>query len=109
FFYQSIRRHTRSKRDWSSDVCSSDLQILRAVLQNRLQHIGVKLGSGFAIGRGRRRWQRFTLYRAGRLNASHHFLATAISVENLTEESPKCPGACKHTTPAEILILTLLQ
>src|SRR5699024_11779243 len=22
------RRHTRSKRDWSSDVCSSDLQIL---------------------------------------------------------------------------------
>src|SRR5699024_12022911 len=22
------RRHTRSKRDWSSDVCSSDLQVL---------------------------------------------------------------------------------
>src|SRR5699024_11860114 len=24
-FYSSRRRHTRSKRDWSSDVCSSDL------------------------------------------------------------------------------------
>src|SRR6266513_3881643 len=26
FFFSSRRRHTRSKRDWSSDVCSSDLQ-----------------------------------------------------------------------------------
>src|SRR5699024_11931764 len=25
FFFSSRRRHTRSKRDWSSDVCSSDL------------------------------------------------------------------------------------
>src|SRR5699024_11590113 len=26
FFFSSRRRHTISKRDWSSDVCSSDLQ-----------------------------------------------------------------------------------
>src|SRR6266403_1483064 len=26
FFFSSRRRHTRSLRDWSSDVCSSDLQ-----------------------------------------------------------------------------------
>src|SRR5699024_11373182 len=25
YFFSSRRRHTRSKRDWSSDVCSSDL------------------------------------------------------------------------------------
>src|SRR5204862_6035466 len=25
FFFSSRRRHTRSLRDWSSDVCSSDL------------------------------------------------------------------------------------
>src|SRR5699024_11247815 len=25
FFFASRRRHTMSKRDWSSDVCSSDL------------------------------------------------------------------------------------
>src|SRR5699024_4982662 len=25
FFFSSRRRHTRTKRDWSSDVCSSDL------------------------------------------------------------------------------------
>src|SRR5439155_17334644 len=27
FFFSSRRRHTRWPRDWSSDVCSSDLQI----------------------------------------------------------------------------------
>src|SRR5204862_4175185 len=27
FFFSSRRRHTRSLRDWSSDVCSSDLKL----------------------------------------------------------------------------------
>src|SRR5699024_11559452 len=27
FFFSSRRRHTISKRDWSSDVCSSDLYL----------------------------------------------------------------------------------
>src|SRR5699024_11458763 len=31
FFFSSRRRHTRSKRDWSSDVCSSDLLYLEVV------------------------------------------------------------------------------
>src|SRR5690606_39420264 len=29
FFFSSRRRHTRFSRDWSSDVCSSDLSICR--------------------------------------------------------------------------------
>src|SRR5690606_40065021 len=29
FFFSSRRRHTRFSRDWSSDVCSSDLVWLR--------------------------------------------------------------------------------
>src|SRR5690606_39553841 len=28
FFFSSRRRHTRFSRDWSSDVCSSDLEVL---------------------------------------------------------------------------------
>src|SRR5207247_7713167 len=28
FFFSSRRRHTRSTRDWSSDVCSSDLEVV---------------------------------------------------------------------------------
>src|SRR5207249_9005554 len=31
FFFSSRRRHTRSKRDWSSDVCSSDLGRVQTV------------------------------------------------------------------------------
>src|SRR2546429_5127111 len=30
FFFSSRRRHTRCSRDWSSDVCSSDLNELSA-------------------------------------------------------------------------------
>src|SRR5207302_3117432 len=30
FFFSSRRRHTRFSRDWSSDVCSSDLRIGKA-------------------------------------------------------------------------------
>src|SRR5690606_40652656 len=30
FFFSSRRRHTRFSRDWSSDVCSSDLNDLAA-------------------------------------------------------------------------------
>src|SRR5690606_41068988 len=29
FFFSSRRRHTRFSRDWSSDVCSSDLPIMK--------------------------------------------------------------------------------
>src|SRR5204863_934095 len=31
FFFSSRRRHTRSLRDWSSDVCSSDLACHRDI------------------------------------------------------------------------------
>src|SRR5690625_6191913 len=44
FFFSSRRRHTRWPRDWSSDVCSSDLvtahdlySVQRSVLSNNAQ------------------------------------------------------------------------
>src|SRR5699024_12719922 len=57
FFFSSRRRHTRSKRDWSSDVCSSDLRI--ALDAGRL---GVH-------GDGHRRMPRF---RMGRCRTLRH-------------------------------------
>src|SRR5690625_6815207 len=36
FFFSSRRRHTRWPRDWSSDVCSSDLG----------EHVGIGLQAG---------------------------------------------------------------
>src|SRR5207247_3653976 len=55
FFFSSRRRHTRSTRDWSSDVCSSDL-IARAVTMME-EYLGrtfravmsVEIGGGNAI------------------------------------------------------------
>src|SRR3989337_3191431 len=43
FFFSSRRRHTRCYRDWSSDVCSSDLvkrdySLLPAVQQGAITH-----------------------------------------------------------------------
>src|SRR5438067_3201864 len=41
FFFSSRRRHTRSKRDWSSDVCSSDLfsHVKRSVKSDFEEHV----------------------------------------------------------------------
>src|SRR5699024_1672927 len=46
FFFSSRRRHTRSKRDWSSDVCSSDLKVkwLESVLQVAILYLVYEIG-----------------------------------------------------------------
>src|SRR5699024_12164538 len=41
FFFSSRRRHTRSKRDWSSDVCSSDL--CYTIVLKRFVDVGICL------------------------------------------------------------------
>src|SRR6266403_89593 len=46
FFFSSRRRHTRSLRDWSSDVCSSDLiraRRLRVVKAATLECFSLKI------------------------------------------------------------------
>src|SRR6266536_5860608 len=40
FFFSSRRRHTRSTRDWSSDVCSSDLR----ARQSMAAHVEAMVG-----------------------------------------------------------------
>src|SRR6266508_6577318 len=45
FFFSSRRRHTRWPRDWSSDVCSSDLLIVAAIPVRGEPH-GVAVGAG---------------------------------------------------------------
>src|SRR5207249_11898627 len=50
FFFSSRRRHTRSKRDWSSDVCSSDLGIAMPETQRRRNRYPVREMSGWSEG-----------------------------------------------------------
>src|SRR2546422_8341382 len=48
FFFSSRRRHTRCSRDWSSDVCSSDLDLdaLKDYqIERRDGQVRVKIGS----------------------------------------------------------------
>src|SRR5476651_2852172 len=40
FFFSSRRRHTRYWRDWSSDVCSSDLRASRRRVSGRATPFG---------------------------------------------------------------------
>src|SRR5216683_3800914 len=57
FFFSSRRRHTRSDRDWSSDVCSSDLALPQSLWQT------VRPPRRAATGGGARR----TVHRQGEL------------------------------------------
>src|SRR5207253_4506547 len=51
FFFSSRRRHTRWPRDWSSDVCSSDLGVLCHGQTDLLSSMGLADRSrDFAIG-----------------------------------------------------------
>src|SRR5207247_4219661 len=47
FFFSSRRRHTRSTRDWSSDVCSSDLARVLGLMQYLNEAHLVKQGMRF--------------------------------------------------------------
>src|SRR5690625_6377132 len=52
FFFSSRRRHTRWPRDWSSDVCSSDLfqhDIHDLVIRRHEGHIQEEVGLGGVV------------------------------------------------------------
>src|SRR2546422_8695372 len=49
FFFSSRRRHTRCSRDWSSDVCSSDLTLVDYVISGRVTTTGGALLSGVTV------------------------------------------------------------
>src|SRR5207247_4575819 len=56
FFFSSRRRHTRSTRDWSSDVCSSDLRPFSRLSLPFLLSVSVSPAAGttkFAAPKGR--------------------------------------------------------
>src|SRR5690606_39405486 len=45
FFFSSRRRHTRFSRDWSSDVCSSDLDQLSLLIGRELLNVTITVAS----------------------------------------------------------------
>src|SRR2546421_5488376 len=70
FFFSSRRRHTRSDRDWSSDVCSSDLmQRAAGSLQSSWRNDGC--GSRF----GGRLFRSLSIMKSETLQEFKQFLA----------------------------------
>src|SRR5438094_3106840 len=59
FFFSSRRRHTRSYGDWSSDVCSSDLEELHKAFDDGLKIATSWLGQShpFYVN-GEARWNK---------------------------------------------------
>src|SRR5690606_41077929 len=51
FFFSSRRRHTRFSRDWSSDVCSSDLYSASRSQLSRSERDRDRLGHDHRVGR----------------------------------------------------------
>src|SRR5690606_39712048 len=99
FFFSSRRRHTRFSRDWSSDVCSSDLSkrdllFLRVLstlepVYSNFRHLrpwaGTRSGETVAITARRRRSNR-----PGNSQAKGPTGSTSIS-EELAGSSPATP------------------
>src|SRR5688500_20194688 len=58
FFFSSRRRHTRLQGDWSSDVCSSDLEAsLKKTVGDLIKEASAKLGEHIQV----RRFVRFQM------------------------------------------------
>src|SRR2546429_698811 len=66
FFLSSRRRHTRCSRDWSSDVCSSDLPRRRSRRRHRHCH---RRAASCCRARDRK---------STRLNSSHGYISYAV-------------------------------
>src|SRR2546422_3222748 len=76
FFFSSRRRHTRCSRDWSSDVCSSDLDTPRgwaARPPTRHWRSASSLPETQSRRRGVARDRKST-----RLNSSHGYISYAV-------------------------------
>src|SRR5690606_13723076 len=68
FFFSSRRRHTRFSRDWSSDVCSSDLAKWLAETETERGHAGAAIGflvtqrPGIGLPNAHRWWGHLTVH-----------------------------------------------
>src|SRR2546428_13753743 len=107
FFFSSRRRHTRSDRDWSSDVCSSDLAVLRLALPRltivtvhsalvqcgqrraRIEIFMAQCGHSFSVGAAGAGWRRALLMPLTTKNSAQ---ATRGKLINALMKIPKLMG-----------------
>src|SRR6266576_2159098 len=98
FFFSSRRRHTRSLRDWSSDVCSSDLgrESSQAHVQRDEMHAHAAGANFFQQSFGEvetRRWSRDRARGSGK----HRLIAVSVRFERAVL-APRDVGWQRHFT-----------
>src|SRR3989337_3218210 len=86
FFCSSRRRHTRCYRDWSSDVCSSDLDLV-----HQDPALGGIVEPGYEVADGDRK--------STRLNSSHGSISYAVFCLNKKNTTSRS-GAALMPDPA---------
>src|SRR5699024_9507132 len=105
FFFTSRRRHTRSKRDWSSDVCSSDLASVHTFIRLLIDlaaadsniahqyrsHYGFLEALRFAATKRKEYWYREVLQGTTVGNASTALGNNALGTLN-TQPRPSTPA-----------------
>src|SRR5687768_18366843 len=76
FFFSSRRRHTRCSRDWSSDVCSSDLVVVNSDFSSTKYSFVKELGRG---GMG-------TVYLAEDTELNRHVAIKVLNTPEVTDD-----------------------
>src|SRR5256884_5181347 len=79
FFFSSRRRHTRCSRDWSSDVCSSDLA--SGFLATERAEPALESAHGGAEGRGYRHLEEEVVRVAGPLEGDEVLVRDLVGVQ----------------------------
>src|SRR2546422_7728800 len=84
FFFSSRRRHTRCSRDWSSDVCSSDLgeivslELPKEEREKKARQIASQRKTGESSAANLRIGQLPADRKSTRLNSSHGYISYAV-------------------------------
>src|SRR5690606_40418892 len=97
FFFSSRRRHTRFSRDWSSDVCSSDLGTDFLVIEGEFEKAGrqekivcsYKKGNKKVIKRNDKPYERF----------SEHIGFLPLVIVSPRSEERRVGKACRSPMP----------
>src|SRR5207249_9390417 len=82
--FSSRRRHTRSKRDWSSDVCSSDL--VHVIIASVDRELGSRGHAGFVVPPGTKGLEQGSKVKKHGLRASH--------TADVHLDDCRIPGSC---------------
>src|SRR5699024_11399022 len=99
FFFSSRRRHTRSKRDWSSDVCSSDLSSIAAWIVVKFRPVPFVIPPitrtifRIHLSREPSRHSNLVPARGSRLQSEHKQLSSRSEERRVGKESSQRPAA----------------